>query len=146
MTTRRWAGWGFVFTAIAASLGGGCGITVLVPGEAIGGGGPGGQGGEGASTGTGTDTTSTTTSTPFPGCTASCTQPSNGKDTCACDLGCGSDSLVTAQCESNIDLQGNLKIKCVCTVSADFTGVCFETNPAHLCDFELGCCGKYLGK
>lgn len=140
MTTRA----ALVSTAFAALLAAGCGITVLVPGETDGAGGQGGS-----ITTFPTTTTSTSSGAPPPpmGCTASCSPPSNGVDTCNCTFDCdGFPGNAKAECEPSVDLQGNLKTKCVCTVNDEFTGVCFEQDPAHLCDFSLGCCGKYLGK
>ena len=122
----------------------GCGVTVLIPGETGGTGGVGGQatvvGGTGGvggvpSTGTGL----------FDNCESDCV--SNGVDACSCAFQCsGFPGNAKAECAPSVDLQGNLKTKCVCTVSDGFTGVCFEKNPAHLCDFDQGCCGKYAGK
>jgi hypothetical protein len=150
MTTRKAAPWALVSTAFAALFAAGCGITVLVPGGTDG---AGGQGGDTTTTSTSSETTtvSSTTSSGVPpppmGCTASCSQPSNGVDSCNCVFNCdGFPGNAKAECEPNVDLQGNLKTKCVCTVDDEFTGVCFEKDPAHLCDFNLGCCGKYLGK
>ncbi|MFT3773535.1 MAG: hypothetical protein QM820_49805 [Minicystis sp.] len=143
--------WGLVSTAFAAVSIAGCGVTVLVPGETVGAGGQGaggqGVGGLGAG-GLGAGGLGGEGGSQLPeGCMAACSIPSNGIDTCACVLTCGGfPGNGKAECAPSVDLQGNLKIKCACTVNAEFTGICFEKNPAHLCDFELGCCGKYLGK
>jgi len=138
MTTRVSAPWCLICTALAAIPAAGCGITVLVEGEA---------GGARGDTTIGTDTTPGIPPPPADGCTAGCSQPSNGVDTCNCTFECDHfPGNAKAECAPSVDLQGNLKIKCVCTVKDQFTGVCFETNPANLCDLEMGCCGKYLGK
>lgn len=136
MPIARTLSWALVSTAIAASPAA-CGPTVLVEGETYGAGGgvpfpPSG-----------------TTSTPEPpmGCVASCSVLPNGKDACTCDYACDSyPGNAKAECEPNIDLQGNLKTKCICTLGDTFTGICFETHPEFLCDYLQGCCGKYLGK
>lgn len=150
MTTRGAAVSGLFPTAFAAFVAAGCGITVLLPGE-MDGAGAGDQGGGATTTSTTTVSTASTSSgvpsPPAQGCTADCSQPSNGVDTCSCAFNCeGFPGDAKAECAPSVDLQGKLKTKCVCTVNEEFTGVCFETDPAHLCDFELGCCGKYLGK
>jgi hypothetical protein len=69
--------------------------------------------------------------------------PSGG--TCNCDWSC-SGSPLRVRCSDVTDLQGEQKVECICTVDDTFTGVCFETEPAVLCDFQHGCCSKYLGK
>jgi len=157
MTMQASAVWGFVLTTFAAV---GCGNIVLVPGETEGAGaaGAGGQGGEATTTSTSTSTstatsTSPTTSTTTSGipmiedCTPGCSAPSNGVDTCNCTFECTTyPGHVEAWCEPNVDLLGNHKVKCVCKISDVFTGICFETKPEFLCDFEQGCCGKYAGK
>jgi hypothetical protein len=150
MKTRA-AAWCLVSTMFSAIFAAGCGIEVLIPGE---GGGGAGQGeGEGGGMPATTSTTDTTTGSSLPpplgeGCSVECSVPPNGVDTCACSFSCGNSfpGATRAECAPSVDLQGNLKVKCVCTVNEEFTGVCFETNPAHLCDFDMGCCGKYLGK
>jgi hypothetical protein len=38
----------------------------------------------------------------------------------------------------------NGKIECVCSYGADFSGICFETHPSELCDFDKGCCANYF--
>jgi len=145
MMTRATVIGGLLSTALAA----GCGITVLVPGD----GDDAGAGGQGAGAGptTVTETTSTSSSgtsngSPFPGCAVSCSLPSNGVDTCVCELDCNGVFADKASCAPIVDLQGNHKVQCTCTVSDEFTGVCYEKHPQELCSFDLGCCGKYLGK
>ncbi|APR83611.1 Hypothetical protein A7982_08960 [Minicystis rosea] len=138
MRTRAPAILGIVFVTFAM-IGPGCGNTVIVAGE------PSGGGGQGAGGFGGTGGTPSTGSGVFDNCEADCS--SNGVDTCSCAFQCnGFPGNAKASCAPNVDLQGNHKIKCVCTVNEGFTGICFETKPAHLCDFELGCCGKYAGK
>lgn len=146
MTTRASAVWGFVLTTFAAV---GCGNIVLVPGETVGGQGGAGAAGAGGQGGEAGDTTTTTTSgvPVIEGCTPGCSAPSNGVDACNCTFECTTyPGHVEASCEPNVDLLGNHKVKCVCKISDVFTGICFETKPEFLCDFEQGCCGKYAGK
>ncbi len=38
----------------------------------------------------------------------------------------------------------NGKIECVCSYGSDFSGICFEKDPALLCNFEKGCCANYF--
>jgi hypothetical protein len=38
----------------------------------------------------------------------------------------------------------NGKSECVCSFSADFSGICFEKDPSALCNFESGCCANYF--
>lgn len=121
------------FSVIAACFAAGCGSTVYVPGAT------GGDGGAGGTTETTTTTdTPTTTST----CDTACSPPAN--DTCSCTESCGGASEHKVSCSPVVDLQGNHKIECVCTVSDQFSGVCFEQHEEHLCDFDLGCCAKYF--
>ncbi len=143
MTTRAVLGSGLAFLLAA-----GCGITVIVPGEAADAAGTGagaghaGGGGSGASSATaGAGTAGGAGS-----CMDTCSVPSNGVDTCACSFACGAypgDGSVT--CAPNVDLQGNSHVLCVCNVLG-FTGDCYETKPEFLCQLDQGCCGAYLGQ
>jgi hypothetical protein len=38
----------------------------------------------------------------------------------------------------------NGKLECVCSYKKVFSGICFETDPAELCDFDNGCCANYF--
>lgn len=120
----------------------GCGITVIVPSETGAGAGEGGEGGAPAAGGLGGEIATPTTT---PGACASTCSVSPGNQTCECVRDC--DGVFPpdgkASCAPIVDLQGNHKIECVCTID-QFSGVCFEKNEAALCDFQLGCCAKYF--
>jgi hypothetical protein len=132
---------GLLALALSSALvAAGCGITVLVEGEPVGA----GAGGDSTSSSTGGGGV---TSSPL-GCTTICTVAPNGVDTCDCYLSCdnGAYSETKASCAPTVDLQGSHKVECVCKVGPGFTGICFEQDAQNLCNFEKGCCGKYLGK
>lgn len=138
---------------IAVLWAAGCGTTVVVPGETEGGGGDGatstttttaGQGGAASNTSSSGEGGTGNTTGPYL-CATDCTVGPADK-TCTCIRDC--DGVFPpsgkASCAPVVDLQGNHKIECVCTVGDQFSGVCFEKNEAKLCDFNEGCCGKYF--
>jgi hypothetical protein len=114
-----------------------------------------GAGGEGGAHGS--DTTVTTTSGPIEttatgagGATTGSGDPSGG-----CDTACGPNDGATCSCvKTCAPPSGFIKIacapmddgeiRCVCTLDGgNLSSVCFEINSAA-CDFENGCCAKYI--
>jgi hypothetical protein len=132
------------FSTAVVALALGCANVVIVPGESSestsgGGSGSAGQGGAGQ----GGSTASGTTDPPpgWDGCPSQCSGPSTST-TCSCAVSC--DGLSKISCAPSTDLQGNTKIECVCTYDELFSGVCYETNSAAMCDPHAGCCFKYF--
>jgi hypothetical protein len=131
-----------VITLLCAAVAlAGCGPQVTVPGESSGSGQGGGGGAGGSGNGGGSASSSTMDPSGVDGCPRQCNGPSTST-TCACAVSC--DGLSKISCAPAVDVQGNEHIECVCTYQEQFSGACYETNTAAMCDPRAGCCFKYF--